>query len=301
MLNIGIIGCGNWSFKILKEIEVNKNFHITSIACRNYKSKNLDFKNKINIYQSMEELFEENINDCVYVAGTPKLNLNVTKLAKINRTPLILEKPISNSYKNAKEIQNIANNNKMIILPNLSNYFSESFFYLKNFIEENFNQIQNIIIYEGGYGPFRKKIHPIWDWGFHSFSTLTKLFENNNFSKIINKEIKMNNIYGKGIITKFKFNIDSKFEVKILTGNLFKNKIRKIKVILKNHNVLENNLVDHKIYLNKKIIFTNSNSPLQTLLNNFNQVIVSKNRNLSQSLIKASCKTTKILEEFYNC
>ena len=97
------------------------------------------------------------------------------------------------------------------------------------------------------------------------------------------------------------FNIDSKFEVKIVTGNLFKNKIRKIKVILKNHNVLENNLITHEVFLNKKLVFQNSTSPIQSLLNQFNKEIVSQKTNLSQKLITASCKTTQKLENFYNC
>jgi hypothetical protein len=301
MLNIGIIGCGHWSKKVLSEIEVNKNYHLTSIVCRGNSFQKKNYKNKIHTYKSMESLFNANINDCIYVAGTPDINLNATKLAKENKVPLILEKPLSNNYNHAQEIEYIAKKNKMLILPNLSNFFSDSFIYVKNFIDENFHQIQNIIIYEGGNGPFRKKIHPIWDWGFHSFSTVFKLFENNQFSEINKLEIKNNNALKKGIVTKFIFNIDSKFEVKIVTGNLFKNKIRKIKIILKNNDILENNLINHEVYFNKKLVFQNSNSPIQSLLNQFNNEIVLKKTKLSQKLIAASCKTTQILENFYNC
>lgn len=301
MLNIGIIGCGDWSKKVLSEIEINKNYQLTSMVCRDNTVQEKNFKNKIHIFKNIESLFDANINDCIYVAGTPDINLYVTEHAKKNKTPLILEKPLSNNYKNAQKLKYIAKKNELLILPNLSNFFSESFFFVKNFIEENFYQIQKIIIYEGGNGPFRKKIHPIWDWGFHSFSTIFKIFENNKFSEVRKLEIKNNYILEKGIITKFTFNIDSKFEVKIVTGNLFKNKIRKIKVILKNHNVLENNLINHEVFFNKKLVFQNSNSPIQSLLNQFNKEIVSQKTNLSQKLITASCKTTQRLENFYNC
>ena len=60
-------------------------------------------------------------------------------------------------------------------------------------------------------------------------------------------------------------------------------------------------MINHKIYLNKNIVFESSTTPLQSLLNNFNKAIREKNIELSQSLIKTSCNTTKILEEFYNC
>ena len=301
MLNIGIIGCGEWSKKILSEIEVNKNYHLTSIVCRDNSLQEENFKYKIHTFRNIKSLFNANINDCIYVAGTPEINLNVTELAIRNKIPLILEKPLSNNYKNALKLQYIAKKNELLILPNLSNFFSESFSYVKNFIDKNFYQIQKIIIYEGGNGPFRKKINPVWDWGFHSFSTVLKIFDSYQLSEINKLEIKNNNTLKNRIVTKFIFNVDSKFEVKIVTGNLFKNKIRKIKVILKNHNVLENNLINHEVYINQKLVFQNSTSPLQSLLNQFNNEIVSKKTNLSQKLIEVSCKTTKILESFYKC
>ena len=86
-----------------------------------------------------------------------------------------------------------------------------------------------------------------------------------------------------------------------MTGNLFKNKIRTIKIILKNQNILENNLINHEVYFNKKLAFQSSTTPLQSLLNQFNNEIVFKKTNLSEKLVAASCQTTKILENFYKC
>ena len=300
MLKIGIAGCGNWSNTVLKEIENNENFNLESIFCRNYNSKKIKFDDNIKVFQNIENFFLENTNDCIYVAGTPELNFEAVNLAIKNKIPLILEKPISNKSKNMEKIQALANKYKLIIVPNLTNYFSDSFFYLKNYVDKNFDEIKKIIIYEGDNGPYRKNIHPIWDWGFHSFSTLLKIFENKNFSKIIKTEIKSNG-YTNRVITKFKFSVESKFEVKLISGNLFKHKIRKFKIILKNNNVLESNMIDHKIYLNKNIVFENSITPLQSLLNSFYKTIKEKNTDYSKNLINISRKTTEILEKFYNC
>jgi len=301
MLKIGLAGCGNWSNKVLKEIENNKNFKLESIFCRNYNSKQIRFDNNIRIYENIESFVLKNSNDCIYVAGTPELNLKIINLAIKNKIPMILEKPIGNTYKNVKKIKFLANKYNLIIIPNLTNYFSNSFSYLKNYIDKNFDQIKRIIIFEGGNGPYRKTIHPIWDWGFHSFSTLLKIFEDKKFSKINKEEIKNNNIKINGIITKFKFTVESRFEVKLISGNLFKQKLRKFKVILKNNNVLESDMINHKIYLNKNIVFENKISPLQSLLNNFTKMIKERDNKFSNNLIEISEKTTEILEEFYNC
>ena len=294
MLKIGIAGCGSWSNTVLKEIENNKNFNLKSVFCRNYNSKKVKFDNSIRIYENIESFFLENINDCIYVAGTPELNLKAVKLAIKNKIPLILEKPISNKSQNLEKIQFLTNKYKLIIIPNLTNFFSFSFYYLKNYVDNNFDDIKRIIIFEGGNGPYRKNIHPIWDWGFHSFSTLLTIFENKNFSNISKKEIKSNAIT-KDVITRFKFSVESKIDVKIISGNLFKQKIRKFKIILKNNNVLESNMIDHKIYLNKKIVFKNSITPLQSLLNSFYKTIKESDTDYSKNLINISNKTTKIL------
>ncbi len=301
MLNIGVVGCGNWSLTIIKELEKNKYFNFDSILCRKYNSKNIKFAKKIKVYDNFKNFFANNRLDCIYVAGNPLLNLQVVKLAIKCKIPLVLEKPISNSYDNAKKIQLLANKNELIIIPNLTNYFSDSFIYVKKYIKENYNEIKKIIIYEGGNGPLRQNIHPIWDWGFHSFSTLLKIFENEEISEIKKKEIKNSNSHPNAIVAKFMFNVESKIQVKLITGNLFKKKIRKLKIILKNNKFLESNMINHKISLNNNIVFESNTKPLQLLLNTFNKTIKEKNTDLSNNLINISCKTTKILESFYNC
>ena len=300
MLKIGIAGCGNWSNTVLKEIKNNKNFNLESVFCRNYNSNKIKFDNSIKIYENIESFFLENINDCIYVAGSPELNFKAVNLAIKNKIPLILEKPISNNSQNLEKIQFLTNKYKLIIIPNLTNYFSDSFNYLKNYVDKNFDQIKRIIIFEGDNGPYRKNIHPIWDWGFHSFSTLLTIFENRIFSKIIKEEIK-SNAYTNDVITRFNFKVESKFDVKLISGNLLKQKIRKFKIILKNNNVLESNMINHKIYLNKKIVFESNMTPLQSLLNNFYKTIKESDTDYSKNLINISNKTTKILENFYNC
>ena len=123
MLRISVIGSGDWSKKVINEINNNKNFLINSIVSR--KEKNNYLTNKIKIFKSIQDLFEDNSVDCVYVAALPHVNLDVVKLASSKKIPLILEKPISSSYKEAIEIQKIVDNNNMIVIPNISNYFSD--------------------------------------------------------------------------------------------------------------------------------------------------------------------------------
>jgi len=295
MINIGIVGCGNWSDIIIKEINKNRKFNLTSIVCRKKKYN----QKKIKVFKTIDSMINSNLNDCIYVAALPETNLEVVKIAKEKNIHLILEKPISNSTKNFNELTKIANANKLIIYPNLTNYFSETFNELKKRLKNNNSKIKQIIIYEGNFGPFREKIHPIWDWGFHSISLLYLIFTDKEFTNITSKEIKSSNIYGKGIVTKFSFNIDKDIKVKIVTGNLFKKKIRKMKIIFEDKTYIENDMVLHKINLKQFNNFQNLKSPIRNLLDNFKKDILSKKYEKSMTLIEASSKTIKFLENFY--
>ena len=207
-------------------------------------------------------MVNSNINDCIYVAAFPDVNLKIVQLIKTMKIPLILEKPVSNSINNMKKLKKIIIDNNLVIYPNLTSYYSGTFNHLKHYSDKNFSEIKRIIIYEGNLGPFRKNINPIWDWGFHSISLLYILFQNKRFTNMSNREIKSNNIYGKGIVTKFSFNINKKIKVNIITGNLFKQKLRKIKIILNNKDYIESDMVKHKIITNTNVRFKSKETPL---------------------------------------
>ena len=293
MVNIALVGCGDWALKIIDEINNSKNYNLISM----YVGKNKIFKNKLKIFQNIEKMVESNTSDCIYVAALPKINLEVIKLIKNKNIPLIIEKPVSDSFEKYKGNKKILENNKLIIYPNLTNYFSETFNEYKKLLNNNFKEIKKIIIYEGSFGPFRKEIHPIWDWGFHSISLLYLLFWEKDFSVITKKEIKSRNKIQKRIVTKFMFQIDSKIKVKIVTGNIFKKKLRKMKIILNNNDCITNNMLSHEISYNNEILHKNKKTPISSLLEKFEN----SNFEISKKLIEVSSKTTEFLEKFYKC
>ena len=60
-------------------------------------------------------------------------------------------------------------------------------------------------------------------------------------------------------------------------------------------------MVSNQIFLNKKLVLESKKSSLQSLLINFNKAINEKNSKLSEKLLNTSCRTVKILENFYTC
>lgn len=297
MINISVVGCGKWARIIINEISKNKKYNLKSVVCR----KEKELFNNIKIFSSIEDMIKDNSAECIFVAAQPEINLKVLTLTKIKKIPLILEKPVTDTYENMQLLRSMVTENNLIVYPNLINFFSETFNEFKQQIKRNISKIKKIIIYEGDFGPFRKNINPIWDWGFHSVSLLYLIFNDKEFINIKKIDIKSDNTIRKGKVAKFVFKLNNKIEVNVVTGNLFRKKIRKVKVILRNNDYYENDMIDHKLYFNKKIIYTNKVSPISSLLNNFELAVKNKDSSTSFELIEASCKTTKFLEKYYKC
>ena len=297
VFNLGLIGCGKWSDTIIKEVKKNKFFRLKKIVC---KHRNKSYYKNVEVFQTPKEMLDAKDIDCIYVASSPKINLDVVKLLVKNNLPVILEKPITNNYKNILDLKRISEDHKILVLPNITNIFSECSNEIEKFVYKNKANIKRIIIIEGGNGPFRDHINPIWDWGFHSFALIFKLFKEDITNNFENNDIKKNNIK-KGLVSKFIFSIKNNIKVKIITGNLFQIKKRLIKIILLNGDFLLCDFIKHEIYINNTLIFRNSKTPLESLLNNFENIIRNKDHLLSSELLDISLKTTKILDKFYKC
>jgi len=169
MHKLGLIGCGNWAQIVSNEILKDNRFKLEGVVCRQKKNL-LNINNGITIYQNFESMADSKNFDCLYVAANPDLNKQVFDYIKDKGMPIILEKPLANNYKECLNIVNFLKKNKFPVFTNLPNIYSENFIKTKEYIKKNIKNIKKIIIYEGNFGPFRKNIHPIFDWGIHPFT-----------------------------------------------------------------------------------------------------------------------------------
>ena len=143
--------------------------------------------------------------------------MEVAKLASEINMPLIIEKPSVDNYSHALELRKLVEDKNLIVFPNTTNYFSETYKKVKLFVDTNLNNIEKLTIFEGGFGPFRENIHPIWDWGYHPLSLIVQLFKDNKFSNFQMSEIKNNLLDNKKIVSRFNFKINNNINVKLVT------------------------------------------------------------------------------------
>ena len=292
---IAIVGCGEWSEKICSYLELNHNFELDSIVCKNI-TKYKNFKNK-KIFKNIKNLMSSRKIDGIFIAGTPSLNLKmIQEITKYN-LPTILEKPISDKYDQAKIIYDICIKKKLPIILNQSHFYDPLYNYFKKQIK-NKDKIKKIIIVDGGFGPFRKNINPILDWGIHSFFSYIDL--TNSIPEIKKTIIVKKNGKG-GLVRKINLINKMKIEGSILTGNLFKHKTRQIKIIFeKKEESLLLDLVQRKIFSeNGNNVFssiqkTSFDNLFNIFLNNINKKQYDM-RNLE--IFKISLQAQKLIEK----
>ena len=294
--NIGLVGCGKWSKVIISEIEHNSHFSLEGIVCKS--NKDFISNSKFKIFEDYENLLKNKDIDCLYVAKSPKTNFDLVQGLN-KKIPIIFEKPIADTFEKASFIYNFSLNKKIPLMTNLPNIYSDTFNEVKIFLEKNIRNISKIEITDGNYGPFRKNLNPILDWGIHAFSYIISIFENEKLYNLSHKFLKKN--YEKNsYLSKFESQIKNNINISIVTGNLLKKKKRLCKIFLKNGDILINNFNTHEIFFNNKIIFKAKNSPMQNLLNKFANNIKENSFKKDAENILYSAESIKLITKFIN-
>ena len=304
MHDIAVIGCGYWAEVVVKNIKKNNKLNFKYLVCRN--KKNSTKFNKITKFTNINQLISKYQVDGIYAAAEPKTNLSIVKFAYQKKIPCIIEKPMATNTRDAEKIYNYAFKKKLPIFLNQSHLYDNKFLLLSKFVKEK-GKIKKILIIEGGKGPFRKNIHPIWDWGIHAITSLIKITGNGPYYKITKKDMKKKDKHGKkGLVSKINIQLKSGLVAKIITGNLLKKKTRIIKVIFFDETFVQYNFItgDCFYFQNNKRKNFNANlnfnqSTLQTLLNKFANSIENKFNNFDLDILKISLSSIIILEKCF--
>lgn len=117
MINVGIIGSGFIVPEFIKATKLVKGYHYRGIASPvEEQLKNLKDKYNIDYYSlNNDDVLKDPKIDVIYVAVPNGLHYEIAKKALQNNKHVIVEKPFVPSYKQAKELINLANKKNLII------------------------------------------------------------------------------------------------------------------------------------------------------------------------------------------
>ena len=110
-LRIGLIGAGNWGKNYINTLKRNKKVSLKKIACKNLKEK----QNLLKDYEVTDNWHDITLSseiDGIIIATPPKTHFEIASEAIKNGKPVIIEKPLTLSIKDATSFINLSKKHK---------------------------------------------------------------------------------------------------------------------------------------------------------------------------------------------
>ena len=307
-LRIGLIGVGKWGKNYINILKKNKEVSLKKIACKNLNEK----RNLLKDYEVTDNWHDITLSseiDGIIIATPPKTHFEIASEAIKNGKPVIIEKPLVLNLKDATSFLELSKKHKVIVKVNHVYLYHPLYRLLKKQIHNKTN-LKSIYSKGGNYGPFRKDVSSLWDWGPHDLSMCLDVI--GEYPKKIKAEIVKKDFIDGIVASNVKINLDFKNEkyAEINIGNLMENKKRIFTLNYENNSYIFDP-INHKsiqeksafksnhVNKNKKSININSrNNPLEILIDEFIEDISFKNLNIKD--LSLALNVIKILEKIDN-
>ncbi len=302
--NVAIIGYGYWGPKLARNFQNSNNFKIKYIidkSNKNLSTAKTDFP-FAKLYKDYTLIKKTHI-DLVVIASPTKSHFSIAKYF-LNKTHVLVEKPLSMSLREVKLLEQIAKKNKKLLFVDYPFLFSGSINYIKKTIQSR--KYGNLIEIESfrEQAPIRKDCNVVWDLAVHDISILNYLL-NQNPKKCNSLKIKTSNtsladtaylnlIYNKKLNVFIKNSWISPIKVRLMKFKFKKailycdenEGVHKIKIFVKNKSGSQYNI---------KMPEINLLEPLSQLVNYIHRSIVNKNNKIFENNLNINI--TKTLEK----
>ena len=227
-MNLALIGAGNWGKNYIKTINTLENIKLKYLVTSNPKNISLLKNSNCKIINNWQELINKDDIDGIIIAVPPNIQAKIAIKLINENIPLLLQKPLALNIEDAKKIKELVKRNNSLVLIDHTYLFHPAYEYLKNKLLYD-NSINFIDSKGCNYGPFRKNIPVLWDWGPHDLYMCLDLI--NDFPKIIDvKKTSLNSreINGELITVDMEFSKHTKTTSTF--GNIHKPKERYLKI-----------------------------------------------------------------------
>lgn len=170
MLNVAIVGLGYWGPNFARIIEESENASLTwccdlsNDSLVKIKSK---YKNTL-VTNNLDEVLNDRHVDVVIVAVPATHHYEVVKKILLAGKDVLVEKPLSTSVSEARELVNLAKINKRILMVDHIFLFNQGIRKIKTLIDSG--ELGKVFYGHGTYtalGPIRIDVSAMWDLSIH--------------------------------------------------------------------------------------------------------------------------------------
>lgn len=147
-INIGVLGCANIAkrFIIPAICELEDKFNLVGIASRTEKSAN-EFAEEFNTnpYIGYEDLLNNKKLEAVYIPLPNSLHYEWIKKSLEKGLHVLVEKSLACTYEEVVELNNLAKENKLVLIENFQFRFHSQLKYIKDLVESGkIGELRNI-------------------------------------------------------------------------------------------------------------------------------------------------------------
>jgi predicted dehydrogenase len=180
MLKLGLIGWGYWGRNYAKYFDTKLDAEL-SMVCDLREDMLQDAKRlypHIEITKDINDLIKHKL-DGVILASPASIHYKLANVFLNAGIPLLIEKPLTNSYKTSKELADLAAKKKTKVLVGHTFLYNQSVQYLKNEIESgSFGKLYYLEFRRQSYGPIRDDVNIVWDFAPHDIAITKYLLGN---------------------------------------------------------------------------------------------------------------------------
>jgi predicted dehydrogenase len=177
-VNSGLIGYGYWGKNILRNL-IEQPLSGTVTVCDNNKSRVESMKSvyfPLNIETSSEAVFKNQEIDAVIIATPTSTHYALTKQALQNKKHVLVEKPLTTSASEVKEVIDLAKENNLVLMVDHIFLYNPVVRQLKKYITPDFlGKINYIDATRINLGIYQTDTNVLWDLACHDISIINFL------------------------------------------------------------------------------------------------------------------------------
>ncbi len=179
MINVGIIGCGYWGPKHIRNFHELDGANLTTV-CDIKEDRLWQIRNQypdVATTSNFRELLQDSV-DAVVIATPVSSHYQLASEALLNDKHVLLEKPITASSREAMELIELAEKRNRVLMVGHTYEYHPAVDFLKKLIQDGeLGQIYDITADRLNLGLFRPDVDVLWDLAPHDISIVLSLLD----------------------------------------------------------------------------------------------------------------------------
>ncbi|MAJ05743.1 MAG: oxidoreductase [Crocinitomicaceae bacterium] len=172
-LNLGIVGFGYWGKNLVRNFNNLDSCDIKYVCEKDFSNAQLCKKlyKKINVVSNYSTLLEDESIDAIVIATPVDTHFTLSKKALNYNKHVLVEKPLTSSYKEALELVSLAENKNKLLMVDHTFLYTGAVIKIKELVEKNkIGEIQYLDSTRINLGLFQHDVNVLWDLAPHDIS-----------------------------------------------------------------------------------------------------------------------------------